>query len=297
MNPRATDTDDTPRIPPSRLEPLPELARFAFDWAPVLCDPAQGCEPYHRAWSAIRLFDQQGASPSGWCHLWAGLRELGGARPLRVMISGCADTGLLAIVASAFPDPAEVEIVLVERCETTVRQNQLYARHLRRAIALHACDIREVQCAPVDAVIGHSFLGYFPDQERTALAAAWRRLLKPGGVLLLSNRLTQAEPAPTMPPVQGPVPEARLAALRDRAAAHQWSGRDLDTLEAAARNFWSIPPRPKVAEQSVRRALEDAGFTHIRIEYPGAEDSPFLGPRAGNSTLPRAHISAMRPAS
>lgn len=44
------------------LEPLEELAWFAFENADALCDPSIGCRDYHRFWSMVRLLDMDGLS-------------------------------------------------------------------------------------------------------------------------------------------------------------------------------------------------------------------------------------------
>ena len=285
---------------PATLEPLPELARFSLDWAHALCRPEHGCLTYHRAWSALRLFDQGGASPQGWNFLQRELRRIPDDAPRRVLISGSADTGLMAVVASAFAERAAVRVALAERCETTLQQNLLFARHLGREVELHRGDVRQLACDPVDAVIGHSFLNYFEDEQLPELAVAWMRVLKPGGVILLSNRLAQA-PSPVDTPAVTPEPPAtsagRLGALREHATAYDWHGRELERLETAAIDFWRIPPRRIVTEQTARQALTRAGFEQIRIDYPGTREGDQGSRPRGKSSHPRAEIVARKPLS
>lgn len=250
----------------------------------------------------MRLFDQGGGSPQGWGFLKRHLQDLRGDRR-RVLISGSADTGLMAIILSTFVDPASLRIVLADRCETTLQQNLLFARHLGHEVEVHPGDIRSLTCESVDAIVGHSFLNYFDDVQRPELMASWMRALRPGGVLLLSNRLSRsaahAPPDPTDAATTQDASEAqsrRLAALRSSAASHGWSEHDCDRLVDAALAFWAIPSRKPVLEEAVRLALTRAGFDQIRIDFPPA-DGACPGPRPlGRSRGPRAEILARRPA-
>jgi SAM-dependent methyltransferase len=219
--------------------------------------------------------------------------------PLRVLISGAADTALTAIVAHAFRDPDTVRIVLAERCETTVQQNRLFARHLGIGLEVHPGDIRELDCAPVDAIVAHSFLNYFDDTQRDELACAWMRVLKPGGVVLLSNRLERAPHAAPDAPARADIctegSAERLARLEARARTLHWSGADLDQLAQTALEFWRIPARRSVTEQAALGTLERAGFELLGLDYvDDVSDDPGSRPR-GKSGHPRAEIVARRP--
>lgn len=282
-------------LTPSDLEPLRRLARFTFDWAPALCDPAHGCTDYHRAWSTLRLLDLEGAIPAGWPFLQRELRALAGRDGhLRVLVSGAADTGLPAVVASALPADDTATLVLTDRCETTLAQNRLFARHLGRSFETHRCDAREIACDPVDAVVAHSFLIFFPPAMQAEVLAAWARVLKPGGLLLMSNRLARAPGERRAERDPSGVP-ARLDTLRERAPSLGWVGEDLDALLEVARQFWTRPPMQVLTEDGLRGMLDAAGFDLLRIDYDegdaptGPLSQTHAGPRRG-----RAEIVARR---
>jgi SAM-dependent methyltransferase len=278
---------------PSDLEPLLQLARFSFDWAPALCRADHGCVDYHRVWSMIRLLDMDGASPAGWSFLQRELRKLAHREPPRILISGGADTGLMAVVASALDgNRIQPEIVFIDRCETTVAQNRLFARHRNLDVQFHVGDVRSLDCGPVDAVVAHSFLVFFDDDGRRDVVKTWSRLLKPGGVLLMSNRLAREADASRQVSTTTTT-DTRLSNLRQKALAAGWDSRDLETLIELARRFWSIENR-KLADAELRTCLLEAGLDLETLAYDH-EDLP-TGPRGHlHPKRQRAEIVARKP--
>jgi SAM-dependent methyltransferase len=284
-------SDPSVPIPHTPDEPLARLARFAFDWAPALCCPAHGCTTYHRVWSALRLVESGGALPAGRAFFHAKLRSL--ASDARVLISGGADTGLLALAASAFhgrTDPPT--FVFSDRCETTVMQNRLLAGSLGLRVELKLADIRELDCEPVDAVLAHSFLIYFDADGQDAVARNWSRLLKPGGRLLMSNRLVanQAEHPRERDPADI---ESKLQALDKRLSILDWPTDDRATLKSLAGQLWSVPKRGPLSERRLRDCLARAG---LLIESLAATEADAQGPVGYFSrNLSRWQIVARKP--
>lgn len=282
---------------PSDIEPLCQLARFAFDWAPSLCDPTHGCTDYHRSWSAIRLFSLDAAVPAGWPFFHRQLQALAEGNPApRVLISGGADTGLMAIVASAYAGTGVMpEVIFTDRCATTVEQNRLYAKHLGLNASFLVGDIRSLDCPPVDAVVAHSFLIFFDEESRRQVVANWGRLLKPGGVLLMSNRLGLKPPeeARERDAVDH---EPRLAVLRKNALAGGWRATEVDLLVELARSMWNEPEKKHFTAEHLQVCLEAAGLCLETLDYDASSQAS--GPRAlrrGGTSRPRAEIVARKP--
>ena len=176
----------------SEFEPLDRLARFSWDWAPLLCDPEHGCCDYHRVWSLVRLLQKDGVLPAGKDFFQRHFASLIENDRRRVLISGSADTGLMALVYTTFKAlNATPEIVLVDRCKTTVIQNRILASYLGLEADIRQGDIRNINCEPVDAVIAHSFLIFFPQPARQKVIDAWGRVLNPGGKVLMSTTIAQ----------------------------------------------------------------------------------------------------------
>jgi 2-polyprenyl-3-methyl-5-hydroxy-6-metoxy-1,4-benzoquinol methylase len=177
-------------------EPLLESAPLARRLAPELCrlDPHTGerCAWNHGLWQYLRLMGLvlAPAHHAGFFR-WA----LGAARPsdgpLRVLISGCADYGMLAQVLGALrPRGVEARVTAVDLCETPLRLNRWYAERNRLQVETCRTDILEYSPEhPFDVVCTHSFISMFERERRPALLASWHRLLRPGGLAVTVNRV------------------------------------------------------------------------------------------------------------
>ena len=223
-------------------EPLQGLARMAWDQAESLCDPQHGCMGYHRAWSLVRLLSLDGALPGASAFFIEEIarRITGGAR--RILISGSADTGLLAVVAQAIRRAGQLaQIVIVDRCKTPLQQCRDYADRLGLPVEFHECDVRELQIDPVDVVIAHSFLLFFPEPDRQQVIDSWARVTQEGATVLLFSPISPDEHTlrcalTVMPSPRGP-PLWQLP---------QWGGdgmrRSAQSCSQTSRAFGTNPP-------------------------------------------------------
>jgi hypothetical protein len=242
-------------------EPLFRLARFAYDWAPSLCDPAKGCRDYHRAWSLIRLLELDGRQPLGFDQITDELRALSKNGHIRVLISGAADTGLAAFVINALrPKGIEPEIVLVDCCLTTIEQNRLFAHHAQFALETHQKSVADVDVAPVDAVIASSFMGFIAPSSRQAVVDAWARNLKGGGKVFYLGRLRETtSQTRTLPNHE--VISAKRHSLEENALRTGFSELEAKAISATAAGLWVYPiphEYPLVADFS--ESLRNAGL-------------------------------------
>ncbi|NRB02185.1 MAG: class I SAM-dependent methyltransferase [Rhodobacteraceae bacterium] len=167
-------------------EPLEDLARFAFENAPNLCDPAHGCAPYHRMFSLVRLLKLDGALPDGEAFFNDQLAKVAQTtKTPRILSTGAADTGVIAMTrAAAAPHGIEPSFVLTDRCATTLRQNEIFARRAGFELECHQGDIGALDCAPVDVAVSHNFLRFLPVPTQKVCMDVVAKTLKPGGVWL-----------------------------------------------------------------------------------------------------------------
>lgn len=252
----------------SSQEPLRELARFSFDFAPHFCDRTHGCTAYHRGWSTVRLLESGGTLPAGFDFFRRELLDLAAERGtgrLRVMLSGAADTGQAAMVLQALrPDGIEPSFVIVDRCRTTLEQHGLFLR-LRGVEAEYLqADAVDVVVQPVEAILAHSFIGFIPETRREALFSNWSRLLAPDGRVLISERILQPGVEPRSP-ISRDERKARLArlvaVLKDEGA----SVREIQEIADVAERLWDQSgKRRKMPEDVFRNSLAAAGLRVLR---------------------------------
>ena len=248
-------------------EPLAELAAFAFDWAHCLCDPQAGCKNYHRAWGIVRLIEGQGALPAGGAFFERALLSLALDGRIRILLSGAADTGLAALVVQALRQhDVEPQIVLVDRCATTLEQNRLFARHAKFDLQTYQMDARDLNIPPVDAILVHSFLGFFAPDARQAVVNMWARNLAPTGRILMSNRLSRDAAK------LRPLPDAQALATRTesfltKALSLGYTAARAKAMADAAQTLWqSRTNYPQLEENELLGLLDKAGLAVVHME-------------------------------
>ena len=285
--------------PACAFEPLDRLARFSWDWAPSLCDPSHGCCDYHRSWSLVRLLELDGALPAGQAFVSRELADIARGNSRRVLVSGGADTGVAAMVVSAFREQgSDPELVFVDRCRTPCLQNSLFAAQLGLVADVQVRDAADVDCAPVDAVVAHSFLHLLPAAKRAEVIAAWARKLKPGGRVVMSCALSEDESDwVRLKDAQQVV--RRAARLQARAARAGFEPAVAADIAATAARFWATSPgqSPALTEANLRASFAHAGLEIHRLDLQGVGE--VLGPLAlttrETSKRSRAQVVAIRP--
>lgn len=248
-------------------EPLTELAAFAYDWAHCLCDPQAACVNYHRGWSIVRLIETGGALPAGQEFFGKALRDLARNNRVRVLISGAADTGLAALVLQQLrPHGIEPEMVLVDRCLTTLEQNRLFSRHAGFKLQTFHMDAADLDIPPVDGVVVHSFLGFCPPETRNRIVEMWARNLAPHGKILISSRLSDDEGTPH----PGPDPEAlaqRKARLMEGAVEFGYPSTRAASIADAAEALWRYRhANTHLGEAELLRLLAKAGLGVVQLD-------------------------------
>lgn len=256
-------------------EPLPRLAQFAMEHADRLCGQHLGCRAYHKAWTMLRLHEAKGALPYGFDFI---RRELADSarnapgRPLRVLVSGAADTGQAALVLGALAAEAvTAELVVVDVCQTPLGQHELFLKDSNQPFTLLHADAVTVDTAPVDVILAHSFFAFVAPERREALVANWARLLSPLGRILVLERFSPTPGIQTAWPEPGER-EARRTALRQHLEKTGMAEDDIARHVAAADGMWDLTgKRPRMSDDQFRSALEKAGLALARLELVQSE--------------------------
>lgn len=176
-------------------EPLDKIAQFAFDWAELLCDPSHECMPYHRSWAMLRLIEMGGALPAGEEFFRRGINNAAQNGKVHVLISGGADSGVMALaVESALREGIDIRVTAVDRCRTSLEQMRLYGATNGIKTDIIQCSLEQIPAnLNVDAILGHTVLPFIPINLRPKVFKSWFETLRPGGYILLSQRLSLVE--------------------------------------------------------------------------------------------------------
>jgi SAM-dependent methyltransferase len=198
-------------------EPLAESAPVVWALAPRLCagDPAalDSCLWYHRIWQYLRLLGLITSIRTNTDFLLATLQRFAPTHP-RVLISGSADYGMLAHLRDAY-GTQPLEVTMLDRCATSVAINQWYAQRYGMTLAAVSGDALAVETErPFDLVCTHNFVGRFDDEARHQLVNRWHAVLRPGGVVVTTQRVRPGDHAR-----MASYTEAEARALADRVVA------------------------------------------------------------------------------
>lgn len=173
---------------------LGQAARLAVDWAKTLCgtepDSPHACDWYHGAWPMLRLIGTVSGAKGDEAFFQAMFSKQ--ARSVgcdRVLIAGAADYGILEQVLTAFRrDGVEPRVTVVDQCQTALKLNRWYADQMGADIETCQSDILCFSSdEPFDLVTTHSILSFIPQDQHLALFGNWRRLLRKGGRLIISQ--------------------------------------------------------------------------------------------------------------
>ena len=277
-----------PELPPAApgkngtfAEPLLELGRFAYEMADQLCDAGAGCVDYHRVWSMVRLMESDGALPAGQEFFDAELPKAARDGEARVILSGAADTGLMALAVNACHLAGiKPRIVMTDRCRTPLAQGEIFANQIGVDFQSVQTDIIDLSVPPADAILAHSFLAFIPHQARADVFASWARNLRTGGRVLMSQRLVPEGEVYTRkrPPEKIAERREQLAEVFDR--LRPVNGSPADFLEAAERLWTHSFGGNGVSESQLVELCNATGFRMDKVVYDdGARSvSPFALP-------------------
>jgi hypothetical protein len=257
--------------PETRGEDLEYNYRLATAIAPERC---LGCARYHINWPLgrlARLPSPYGSDRNEFAETIDRLirARAATARPLTVVVVGAADTGVPAMAAhSAFHAGTirQTEFVVIDACGTPLQLCRDYgARH---GLALRTVERDVVTDAgeiPGDLIIVHSLLRFIRADARADCLRRWRRWLKPGGHMIISNTFApQAGRDVRSPNSEG----LRELVLRDAIKLAEPKERFLKRLDQA-------PPWPVSAltEADLHGLFDQAGLRAKSIDVVRDRDA------------------------
>jgi SAM-dependent methyltransferase len=248
------------------LERSAPLARSLSD---ALCRTPNGrdhCGALHGIWSELRLLELA-AEPARHASFYAdalGTCAASGSSA-RVLVPGCADWGMLATVAAAYRDhQARLDVTVVDRCPAPVLLCGWYGSEVGLPVRTAVGDVSSWgEADAFDVICTHSLLTYPALEERRRLVANWRRLLRPGGVVVTVSRLTTDH----MPIDVDDARARRFGDLVAQRRAEVGLDRDPVDLRARAERFAKAQvSHPVGTEADLRELFERQGFAVSRLD-------------------------------
>jgi SAM-dependent methyltransferase len=285
-------------------EPLELSAPLARQLASRLCrkNPVTGdsCEWDHGFWQYLRIL---GLAPVPKRHAdfyREAFEQLvdSSDRP-RILISGAADYGMLALVLGAFRERGiKPQVTVVDVCETPLALNRWFAERESVEIYTHCSDMLSYTSdVSFDLICTHAFLGYFFPAQRPALLANWHTLLRPGGAAVTVAPIRPA--AACEPTGFTPAQAAAFCAAALKRATEMRSLLDIEPEEALRGAQRTVSQRRRYSLTSleeIRSLFEQTGFTMQRLSSAlliAGVDSEVNGPGTSGSAN-YANIIAVR---
>jgi len=169
----------------------------------ALCTTPNGnddCGALHGIWPTLRLL-QLGADPDRHADFFDD--AIGALAPAseRVLISGCADWGMLDTTASIYRRRgAPLRATALDMCVTPLLLCAWYGAQVRLPVRTVCADASVFdESAAFDVITTHSLMTYGDAAFRRQLVENWHRLLAPGGAVVTVTRLGSVDQAPVEP--------------------------------------------------------------------------------------------------
>ncbi|UCH98717.1 MAG: class I SAM-dependent methyltransferase [Candidatus Aminicenantes bacterium] len=156
------------------------------------------CDWYHGAWQYMRLLNM--VAVPRWYHFYReALNNVLYRKPdAHVMISACADYGMLHTLDDSIKETgANPTIIVYDICNTPLKSSQWYAQRHNLTITC-ICDniiTADIEKSSFDLVATDEFLTVLKDPYKPLIVEKWRKILKPDGTLvttaMIGNPTTQ----------------------------------------------------------------------------------------------------------
>jgi ubiquinone/menaquinone biosynthesis C-methylase UbiE len=174
-------------------ESLHEAAAEAYALSSQLC---RGCGDLHALWPYIRLTRASTGVETQQSSMQTELRGFFDRGLRHVLIAGCQDTGLLALVARAGAGH-QIKITVLDICETPLELCRRTARRWSLPIDTLLRDLAELDIAAAfDLVLVHGTLHFIAADRRLEALKRMRRAMQSAGRLMLffnTSRSAMAE--------------------------------------------------------------------------------------------------------
>jgi len=164
-------------------EHLERLAEEAFELGDRLCG---SCKVFHMLWPYTRIAGASGGDVRA-PPVRSVLSRLLSQGNQKLLIAGCADSGLLAVVARAANSGAH--ITALDRCETPLELCRRFAHRYSLPVEIVHLDLTKLAAqSKFDVVFVHMLLQFISAGQQADVLWRLRRSLRPDGRLVLVFR-------------------------------------------------------------------------------------------------------------
>jgi 2-polyprenyl-3-methyl-5-hydroxy-6-metoxy-1,4-benzoquinol methylase len=231
---------------------------------------ALACDWYHGTWQLLRLLNMVAVPP--WYSFYHGaLTSALGTKPQpRVLISACADYGMLATLHAAILESHAVpKIIVVDICETPLRSCRWYADRFGLQIECHQDNLLTSSLLPehsFDVIVTDEFLTVIKNPDKPIITQRWRQLLAPGGVLVTTAMIG----GETTPQLRGHYSDKARRAWEENPGLSGRLGLSTAQLIQSCQQFAGFHNRFMISsEAQIRTVLQGFEFTLTPIVTPG----------------------------
>lgn len=263
-----------------RAELLEQSAPLACSLADALCKTPNGndhCGALHAVWPDLRLL-KLAAEPERHAAFYRESLARNALSAPRVLVSGCADWGMLAVVVDAYRN-APLAVTTIDRCPTPLLLCTWYGGTVGIPVRTAVADALQFdEYDTFDVICTHSLLTYYARDGRERLVANWARLLRRGGAVVTVTRL--AEQTPSNEAIKGRA--ERFGELVVQRLAEFGIDRDPTVLRARAERFAAAQiSHPVGSERDVRTLFETQGFDVVQLDVRQLDGSLGRDPVGG----------------
>ncbi len=276
-----------------------EAIALALAESAQLCaqNPFGNCAWYHASWPVLKGLGVFLSLKSDDDFLLPALREAVSNGARRVLISGTADAGMLARVATLFALAPDLDITVLDCCPMPLALCRQHAELSNYSVRTVQADILNFKDSDgYDLICTHSFLTFFNASDRQRLVMQWFDLLRPGGVVITAQRV---RPQETEEITRYPAEEVTAMQTKAASLANE-HGQALAVSEALAMHSAALYGNHHrtflIADADALRAPFDACGFQLQHFAPPPDDAPIRDvPGApGNAQAARWRILARR---
>jgi SAM-dependent methyltransferase len=167
---------------PEFVEDLPQIAADAYELSARLCGE---CRNQHALWTYLRLTRASTGVEKRESQLEAQLSAIVDSGARDILIAGCQDTGLLALVARA-TFRHRPKIIVLDICETPLELCRRFARQWSLPIETVRQDLVDIDYrSQFDLVLMHGTLNFVHRHRQPRVMDRLREALRAGGKLVL----------------------------------------------------------------------------------------------------------------